>query len=256
MSPFRQSVHSEAFVLAMDRSIGELFVRHLSLFGTLSEADRHALLNIKGRIGVLEKGQDILRVGDKPTHVVAVLSGMLQRYTLDAEGERQIHSFYLGGDVPSLEGLHIDVMDNALGAVTTSRVALVTHVDMFALLHAHPNLAALCWRETLVQAAVFREWLARNSKKLAHAQTAHLFCEMITRAKANGLSDGKSMSLPVTQKDLADALGMSVVHVNRTLQTLRSTGEVELKNGILTIGDFGTVADLAGFDPAYLHLTA
>ena len=135
-------------------------------------------------------------------------------------------------------------------------MALVTHVDMFALLHAHPNLAALCWRETLVQAAVFREWLARNSKKLAHAQTAHLFCEMITRAKANGLSDGKSMSLPVTQKDLADALGMSVVHVNRTLQTLRSTGEVELKNGILTIGDFATVADLAGFDPAYLHLTA
>lgn len=254
MSPFRDSVLAEAFVPAIGQVIGAAFVRHLSLYGDLAERDRQALLGIRGRIGVVERGEDVLQVGDKPTHVVAVLSGVLQRYTLDSEGNRQIHSFYLANDVPSLEGLHIDIMDTTLGAITTSRVAVISHADMFALFAAHPDVAALCWRQTLVQAAIFREWLSRNSQKPAHAKTAHLFCELLTRAIAADLSDGKSMALPIKQLDLADALGMSTVHVNRTIQVLRSTGLIKFSQGVLTVDDFPSLAAMAGFDPAYLHL--
>lgn len=251
-----KTTHPDAFVPSVDRGIGEVFIKHLSLLGRLSESDTQGLLNLKGKVGIVEKGDDLLHAGDKPNTVIAVLSGMLQRYTIDIEGKRQIHSYYLANDLPSLEGLHIDVMDNTLSAVTTSRVALVSHVDMFALFEAHPNVAALCWRQTLVQASIFRQWLSRNSQMLAHAQTAHLFCEMMTRAVALGLSTGRSMELPLTQQDLAEATGMSVVHANRTLQMLRSSGTVEFKDGVLTIKDFKGLAELAAFDPFYLHLQA
>jgi CRP-like cAMP-binding protein len=250
----KKTPHPDAFVPSVDQTIGKAFVKHLSLFGTLSKSDTQALLNLNGKVGIVEKGDDLLHAGDKPTNVVVVLSGMLQRYTIDIEGKRQIHSFYLASDIPSMEGLHIPVMDNTLSAVMTSRVALVSHADMFSLFEAHTNIASLCWRETLVQASIFRQWLARNSQMLAHAQTAHLFCELMTRAVAAGLSSGETLELPLTQQDLADATGMSVVHANRTLQMLRSSGKVEFKDGILIIKDFHGLAELAAFDPSYLHL--
>jgi CRP-like cAMP-binding protein len=254
MSPFQDSSLADTFVPAIGQAIGTAFAGHLSLFGDLADFDRQALLGIKGRIGIVERGKDVLQAGDKPTHVVVVLSGMLQRYTTDSEGNRQIHSFYLASDVPSLEGLHIDVMDNTLSAVTTSRVAVISHADILAILAGHPGLVALCWRETLIQASIFREWLSRNSQKSADAKTAHLFCEMITRAVAAGISDGKRMALPITQQHLAEALGMSTVHVNRTLQTLRSAGLIKFSQGVLTVHSFSGLATMAGFDPAYLHL--
>lgn len=254
MSPFHDRISNEASDLASGQVIGAAFIRHLSLFGDLNENDRQALLGIKGRIGIVQRGEAILHVGDKPDHVVVVLSGMLRRYGIDSDGNYQIHSFYLADDVPSLEGLHIDVMDNTLEAVTTSKVALVLHSDMLALLAAHPHLTALCWRETLVQASIFREWLARNSHKLAHARTAHLFCEMMTRAVAAEVSDGKTMYLPLKQQDLAEALGLSAVHVSRTLGMLRDSGFITFSRRTLTIHNFSGLAAVAGFNPTYLHL--
>src|SRR5829696_6672666 len=95
-------------------------------------------------------------------------------------------SFYLPTDTPCLETLHIGVMDNNLGAVAPSRIGLVPHPELFRVMDARPNVLALIWRETLIQASTFREWLMRNSQKLAHVQTAHFFCEIMTRARAAG----------------------------------------------------------------------
>ena len=235
-------------------TIGDAFVRHLSFFGELSQHDRTALLALTGTERTLERGEDLLRVGDRPTYSVVVLSGMLRRYTMTAAGNRQVDAFYLATDTPSLETLHIDVVDNYLGAVCPSRVGMVPHRDLFDLMRYSENLTGLFWRETLVQAAAMREWLSRNSQMLAHAQMAHLFCEMMLRSKAAGLSDGQSCEFPVTQEDLAEALGMSNVHVNRTLMMLRGTGLVEHERKVLTIPDFDRLADVGGFDPRYLHL--
>jgi CRP-like cAMP-binding protein len=117
-----------------------------------------------------------------------------------------------------------------------------------------PNVLSLIWRETLVQAAVFREWLIRNSQLPAHAAMAHLFCEMVTRSQAAGLCDGYSCDMPVTQEMLGAALGLTAVHINRTLQMLRELGLVDYRSGRLLIRDFPRLAEAAQFDPHYLHL--
>ena len=234
--------------------IGEVFMKRLQLIGRLSDRDNRALLALKGETRDLQRGDDILTVGERPTNVVVVLDGLLHRYTMTMQGNRQIHSYYIATDTPCLETVHIDVMDNTLGAAAPSRVGIVPHSEIYGIMDAYPKVAALFWRETLVQAAVFREWLKRNSQLLAHAQMAHFFCEMMTRAKAAGLARGDTCPLPITQEDLADALGMSGVHANRTLMMLRTAGLVEFQGGLLTVRDWGRLVEVAEFDPAYLHL--
>jgi CRP-like cAMP-binding protein len=234
--------------------IGDALIKHLGLIGSLSEDDKKALLGICGDIRDLQRGEDILREGDRPTCVVIVLSGLLCSYTVRPRGSRQIHSIYLPTDAPCMESLHIDVMDNMLGALASSRIGLVPLLELSRIMDRHPTILGLCWRETLVQAAIFREWLMRNSRMLAHAQMAHFFCEIMTRTRAAGLARGNSCDLPITQEDLADALGMTPVHVNRTLMMLRTAGLVEFRGGLLTVYDWKQLAEIAEFDPAYLHL--
>lgn len=236
--------------------LGRIFEIHLGLIGELSREDVAALHSVRGRIRDVARGEDLLRDGDRPRESILVIEGLLQRYTLSAQGRRQIHSFYIPTDTPCLETLNIDYMDNNLGAVVPSRVGIVPHSELFRLMDERPNLQKLFWRETLLQAALFREWLMRNSQMLAHAQIAHFFCEMITRAKAAGLSDGGGMDLPIRQEDIADAVGMTNVHVNRTLAMLRSGGLAEFRGGRLRVLDWEKLVEAAEFDPRYLHLRA
>src|SRR3954451_25216046 len=154
------------------RMIGEIFVKHLGLIGTLSDEDRAALLSLRGEIRDVARGEDVLRQGERPSHSVVVISGLLQRYTLTPQGTRQIHSFYLPTDTPCLETLHIDVMDNALATLAPSRLGFVAHTDLLRVMEDSPKVMSLIWRETLVQAAIFRKWLMRNSQMLAHASMA------------------------------------------------------------------------------------
>lgn len=234
--------------------IGEALFSHLSSIGDLSDDDRAAILALRGEVRVLRRHEDILSAGDVPNFSVVVLRGFTHRYSMRRDGSRQIHSFYIPTDAPSLETLHIDYMDHSLGAVIESRLGIIAHEDLRALFEKRPNVMSLVWRESLIQAAVFREWLMRNSQLPAHAAMAHLFCEIYTRSRAAGLLHEDCCPMPVTQEMLADALGLTAVHVNRTLQMLRETGMVELKSGRLHVHDFDRLAKTADFDPHYLHL--
>lgn len=233
--------------------IGALIVRRLELIGHLDDQDRAAVLSLSGQIRTVRRGTDVLKFGEHPTESVVVLDGFLYRYKLMPQGGRQIHSFYLPGDTPSLEAIPLERMDNSLATMVESRVGFIPHPELCRILGERPNVMNLIWRETLVQAATFREWLTRNSLLPADMSMAHLFCEIMIRAKANGWARGNSCDLPVTQQDLSDALGMSVVHANRTLMTLRNVG-VELKGGVLTVENLEALKKLAAFDPTYLHM--
>ena len=235
-------------------TVGEALARHLSCLGEMTPDDRAAVSALDGEIRDVARHQDLLRLGDRPTNSIVVLSGFLHRYTIGPEGARQIHSFYIPTDAPCLETLHIDFMDNNLAACVDSRVGLIAHRDLLRIMDERPDVQKLVWRETLVQAAVFREWLMRNSQMPAHAALAHFFCEMFTRARAAGQADGESCPLPITQELLADAVGLTPVHTNRSLMLLRDTGIVEWRSGRLTVRDWERLAELAQFDPAYLHL--
>jgi CRP-like cAMP-binding protein len=235
--------------------IGAVVAQRLSQIGQLDAEDEAALHTLDGQVRDVPRGEDLLVEGDeRPATSVVVVSGLLQRYNVSAEGRRQIHSFYIAGDTPCMETLHLDYMDNTLGAAAPSRVGIVPHAELHRVMEERPKVRALIWRETLVQAAIFRLWLMRNSQMLAHAALAHFFCEMLTRARAAGLSDGTAMDLPLTQEDVADALGMTSVHVNRTLSLLRTGGLADFRGGKLKIADPQRLAEVGEFDPRYLHL--
>ena len=225
-------------------------------FGELPAADCAALAELDAEVRDLRRLTDIFRAGDQPDSVVVVLSGLLYRYAIGPDGGRQIHSFYLPTEAPSLETLYIDYMDNNLGAVVHSTVGLIAHDQLYQLIDERPEIRKLLWRQTLIQAAIFREWLARNSNLPADASLAHLFCELFTRAQAAGLTTDHSCPFPLTQELVAAALGLTPVHTNRTLQALRETGAVDWRRGRLFIKDWPQLREIARFGPHYLHLRA
>jgi CRP-like cAMP-binding protein len=234
--------------------VGRILARHLSCFGELPPADRAAIEALDADVREIGRLRDILRAGEHPDNVVVVLSGFLYRYTIGPEGARQVHSFYMPSEAPCLETLYIDYMDNNLGATIDSVIGLIPHDQLYRVIDERPDARKLLWRQTLVQGAIFRQWLVRNSNMPAHAALAHFFCEMFTRAKAAGLASENECDLPITQEFVADALGLTTVHTNRTLQILRETGAVEWRSGRLQVLDWAKLSNIADFDPRYLHL--
>lgn len=122
------------------------------------------------------------------------------------------------------------------------------------LIRSFPRLGDLFWRDTLIDAAVFREWVVGLGRREAYGRMAHLLCEMMTKLGAVGLADGKRCELPITQGQLGDALGLSTVHVNRVLQALRGAELITWRGRTLTVLDWGGLKEAGEFDPTYLHL--
>lgn len=234
--------------------VGQALAFHLGLIGDLSAEDRQAVTALRGEVRDLRRNGDILKKGDVPDESVVVLKGLLLRYSVTPEGTKQIHSFYLQTDAPCLETLYMDYMDNSLAAAIDSTIGIIPHDQLYALIDERPGVRKLLWRQTLIQAAIFREWLMRNSKLPAHAAVAHLFCEMYMRATAARLVTDNSFDFPITQETLAEALGLSPVHTNRTVMLLRDAGTVDWRGGKLTVKDWEKLSSTAEFDPHYLHL--
>jgi CRP-like cAMP-binding protein len=150
--------------------------------------------------------------------------------------------------------LHIAKMDHNLGTLASSRLMFIPHQTLRELCNAHHNLANVFWRETLVDAGIFREWVTNVGRRDAYARIAHVLCEVFVRCRAVGLVEGTTLPWPVTQNELGDATGLSTVHVNRTLKELRANRLVEIVQGKVIIHDFAKLKAAGEFDPTYLHL--
>jgi CRP-like cAMP-binding protein len=146
------------------------------------------------------------------------------------------------------------VMDHSVGALAPSTVAFIPHSALHELTRRYPGIAAALWRETLIDAAIFREWVTNVGSRSAYRRTAHVLYEFFVKMRSVGLATGDHCSFPLTQQEIGDATGLSVVHVNRTLQQLRGDGLIELKGRKLTILDYDGIAEAGQFDPSYLHL--
>jgi CRP-like cAMP-binding protein len=145
-------------------------------------------------------------------------------------------------------------MDQNLCALTEATVALIPHESIRQLTVAAPGIAAILWRDTLIDAAIFREWMVGLVRRSAFEHLAHLFCETYLRRRAVGLARDYRCSLPLTQIDLGDGLGLSNVHVNRVLMQMQGQGIATLRGSTLIIADWQMLVRAAGFDPTYLHL--
>jgi CRP-like cAMP-binding protein len=202
----------------------------------------------------LAPGEDLVRMGQTTHFSALVISGVLARYHLIGGGTRQIMSFHISGDIPDLHSLFIEHMDHNVGAIGPVSVGLMPHEDLERIFKKSFNLTRLLWRETLIDAAIFRQWISNIGGRPALAATAHLFCELITRAKAVGLvGNDNRYRLPLTQQDMGDALGLSIVHVNRTIKKLRQMGLIDWEAGLLTVLDWEGLREAGDFDATYLH---
>ncbi|MCJ2036169.1 Crp/Fnr family transcriptional regulator [Methylobacterium sp. J-068] len=231
-----------------------LLIRKLKSIITVSDAERSAIERLPMTRRQLPARQDIVRDGDHPTQCCLMLEGWAFRYKLLDEGKRQILSVHIPGDIPDLQSLHLPVMDHNLGALTACTVAFIPHEALRELTRTHPGITAALWRDTLVDAAIFREWMTNIGRRSTSGRITHLFCELYLKLHAMGLAENHACEMALTQGDIADAIGVSNVHVNRVLQELRGEGLLTLQGQRLVIHDWAGLTKRAEFDPAYLHL--
>ncbi len=229
-------------------------IRKLESIAPLAPEEKAALLRQPLRLKAVPAHQDIVREGDTPFESCLIVDGFAYRYNLTDEGKRQILSFHISGDVPDLQSLHLDVMDHSLATLVPSRLAFIQHDDLRSLMRSHHRLGDLLWRDTLIDAAVFRQWMVGLGRRDAHGRIAHLLCELLVRLRAVELVADHAFELPVTQAELSDALGISTVHVNRVLQDLRGENLITLRGGSLKVLNWAGLQEAGEFDPTYLHL--
>jgi CRP-like cAMP-binding protein len=229
-------------------------IRKLESIFNLSEEERSAILRLPLHVANLRADQDIVREGDHPSRCCVLLDGFTCNYKVSREGGRQIVAFAIAGDIPDLQSLHLKTLDNSLATATPCKVGFIDHEPLRYLCERYPRIASAFWRETLIDAAVYRERMTSMGRRDAASRIAHLLCEFLVRMRAVGLATDHSCDLPLTQQVLADALGLTDVHVNRTLRELREAGLVALKARMLMVENWQKLKELGEFDPTYLHL--
>lgn len=230
-------------------------IEKLGHFVRLASADRDIIERISAeRVRGFAAREDIIREGDRPQHVNLILSGWACRYKMLEDGRRQIVAFFLPGDLCDLNVFVLREMDHSIAAITDIAVSEITRAGFDELMLAHPRVTQALWWESLVAVATQREWAVNLGQRDAVERMAHLFCELYLRLRTVGLTRGDSIDMPLTQPEIAEATGLSAVHVNRTLQELRAAGLIVLKDRTLTIPNFGALKDFALFNANYLHL--
>jgi CRP-like cAMP-binding protein len=229
-------------------------IRRLESIFTLTDDERQVLATLPMQVQVIKENQDLVREGDRPSRSCLILSGFTATYKMTAGGKRQIVSFGIAGDLPDLQSLHLKVLDISIGTLTPCRIGFITHDDLRDICTRFPRIAAAFWRETLIEGAIFREWVTNVGRREAYQRMAHVFCELLTRLRAVGLVEDHACDLPITQGEFADAMGITNVHVNRVLQQLRAEGLIELSGDRLNILDWDRLKQAGEFDPTYLHL--
>ncbi len=231
-----------------------MLIRKLESIAPLSDEERRVIQHLPVTTYNLNARQDILRDGDQPTHCCLIVDGWACRYKLLNAGRRQILSFHIPGDILDLQSLHVPTMDHSLTTLTKAVIAFIPHESLRELIADFPSIAAMLWRDSLIDAGIFREWLVSLGRRSAFEHVAHLFCELYLKLQAVGLAGDYRCPMPITQADLADALGLTSVHLNRVLQEMRGQTLITLRKRMLVIEAWDELLRISEFDPTYLQL--
>lgn len=229
-------------------------IRKLETASKLTAEEKAAICQLPMKSRIFDKGADLVRQGDSPQHACLIAEGVVCRYRIISRGRRQILSVHMPGDLPDLQSLFLDVMDHGLSPLTRGRAVFIPHDAVRTLILTWPNVAAALWRDTLVDASIFRDAIAGLGRRTARERVAHLICELAVRLDVLDLIEGTRFPLPLTQLELADALGITNVHVNRVLQSLRAEGLISTKGKQVQIEDWAALCEVGDFDLEYLHI--
>lgn len=234
--------------------MSNILFRKLSHFTDLSASDQHAINLLCAHAISVESKRTLIREGERPNDVYLLLDGWGYRYKLLPDGGRHILAYLIPGDLCDIHIFILKTMDHTLGMLSPGTVAVIPQETILDVMNRHPRIKRALWWATLVDEAVLREWLVNIGQRDAYKRVAHLFCELWMRMRTIGLADEGSFSLPLTQEELGDTMGLTAVHVNRTLQRMRAEGLISLEKKRLTIHDPRQLIDAAEFRPNYLHL--
>jgi CRP-like cAMP-binding protein len=231
----------------------DIMIRRLRVNSFVSDEDALVLKSLPFQIKEHPEETVFVREDTVPTHCCVVLSGFVFRSKTTTDGKRQILSFHPAGDMPDLHGLFLKKMDHDLTTLSRARLAFIEHRHVYKLIETRASLTKALWRETIVDASIFREWIVNLGTREAPARLAHLVAELRQRLSAVGLITDDEFDFPITQAELAEALGISSVHVNRVIQTLRNSRVLDITREKVTLKDFEQIIEIGGFDDLYLH---
>ncbi|AZO41484.1 Crp/Fnr family transcriptional regulator [Mesorhizobium sp. M7D.F.Ca.US.005.01.1.1] len=201
-----------------------------------------------------EKGQDLVSTGSRPAYSTMLLDGLAARYKVLEDGGRQFTSLQVPGDFVDLHAFLLKTMDHGIVALSPCRVMFADHSKLRTITERAPHLTRLLWLDTLVDGAIHREWIVAMGRRSKTSHLAHLICELFVRLQVVKRTSGMSFDLPLSQAEMADVLGLSVVHMNRVIGSLKKTKVITWVNHTVTILDWDQLAELAEFDPTYLSM--
>ncbi|MDB5392757.1 MAG: crp [Rhodospirillales bacterium] len=231
-------------------------IRKLENYVQLAEAEKRSLLQADMLVRDVDARLDIVREHQEIEGATLLLEGFACRYKLLPDGRRQILGYMIPGDMCDPRIFLLDRMDHAIATLSRAKIAVWPRKAVLGLTSIYPRITRAFWWCALVDEGITREWLVSLGQRTALERLSHLVCELYFRLRAIDLVRGNSFDFPVTQAELGDTLGLSAVHVNRTLQDMRRERLVRLMGRRLTVLNLDALRTIAMFDPNYLHLNA
>jgi CRP-like cAMP-binding protein len=221
--------------------------------GRLGDADRKALLALPHNVRRMSAGTHIIRDGDKPDYCSVVLSGFAFRHKITGEGGRQVIAIHMEGDFVDLQNCLLPVSDHNVQMLTDGEVAFIAKDAVRDLALSRSAIGMAMWVDTMIDSAIFREWVVNVGRRDARARIAHMLCEFSLRLEAAGLAKEHRYELPMTQEQLADSVGLTSVHVNRVLRQLGEEGLISRNKRAIVIESWSRMRDAGDFNERYLH---
>jgi len=221
----------------------EPMLRKLEYWQKFSNADRSALLDLPSSVKSLEANDYIVREGDCAAYSCVLLSGFAIRHKIVSDGRRQIIAIHMKGEMVDLQNSLLGRADHSVQMLSRGKIAMIPRHEIIRIAFERPAIGKAMWTDTLVDGSIFREWVANVGRRDAPTRVAHLLCEFSLRLKVAGLGEQSNYELPMTQEQLADATGLTAVHINRTLKALDTAGLIERSNPRrIVIGDWRKLA--------------
>jgi CRP-like cAMP-binding protein len=221
---------------------------------TLNAQEEQIVRSLVSEVRKFAPDQVAVRAGEPLNSSMMLLSGWMARVKDLPSGERQVTELHVAGDFTDIHSFTLKCLDHDVVTMSECSVGIVPHERIREMTETHPRLGRIYWFLTNLDAAIQREWALSLGQRSAISRMAHLFCEMYERLQVVGLASGQRYDIPLTQRELSECLGLTVVHANRTIQELRRRGLIELENRVLIIRDRKALDHVAQFDDSYLYL--
>jgi CRP-like cAMP-binding protein len=232
----------------------QLLCRKLETHHPLTREDEQAVSRLPFKLRTLEAQSYLVREGDKPEQCAVLLSGYAFRHKLTGDGSRQILSLHIPGEALDLQHLFVEEADHNVQMLTRGEVAEIPRQVIEELALSNSNLGRAILVYTLAEASVFREWTLNIGRRDSRSRIAHLLCEFAVRLSVQGLKPESGYELPMTQEQLADATGLTPVHVNRVLKGLQTEGLITRNRRMIAFPHWQRLREVADFNTRYLHL--